>query len=158
MSDAELIAIVEQADREMTPGEWMVYGSDRYCKEMPVAAVISSRKNEQGTALGRIVVWPGRDAFGDEEAAGIVALRNNAGAIVLALRRLTQERDAARDAVETAIRSMSCDADGDVDWRGYVKALLLSYCDGHEKRAEDFAAERDSLRERCAELEAKLLK
>ncbi len=110
MTDAEeLIAIVEQADRTMTPGEWVVYGSDRYCKEMPVEAVISSRKNEQGTALGRIVVWPGRDAFGDDEAAGIAALRNNAAAIVLALRRLTNENAKLREMVDltTNIHTMT---------------------------------------------------
>lgn len=125
---AELIALLEHADRTMTPGEWfwdsytrvlclpMVRQHQKWCEDNRLHEIVPDSPewdavdwNKLATEEPRVAVANVPKQTGRDDAAGIATLRNNAAAIARELARLSEENRKLREMFDlaTSIHTMT---------------------------------------------------
>lgn len=154
---AELRQIAEAA----TPGPWSLAGTPE--KPCPV---VSSHDREHGYQIHSMLhvkdsdpdVWPHMKATYCRDAAHIGAFDPPT---VLSLLSSAEDNARLREAIEWAIRMGSMDPDGEIDWTGDIKELLVSYVTRPREEANSAIEELSGvklenrrLRERVRSLEA----
>jgi len=151
MTTEELIALLEKCDREMTPGEWEFFAGSLLPDEDHRG---HSDDNDWIEWINNGHSYQNRDADGE----GFADLRNNAAAIAAALRRLTQERDAWKNAViDAAVVNWTLSGDDETNPVGAVNKLICHAVDleRHELREQvkTLTQERDAARAEVADLQ-----